>query len=321
MERVAFVEQFLLIEFWYPFVQRIVRILLILIGAGVGFQVTQFLIRRFFENSGNGRFSLGEKRSKTLSGLVASIFRYSFLFVAIVMILEEFRVDTTSVIASAGVLGLAIGIGAQSIVKDFISGFFIILEDQYAVGDYIISGSLEGTVEEISFRVTKLRDGSGVLHVLPNGSITRVSNFNRGCITSAVTVPVAYQADIRQMMEVLQQICREFKQERADMQAEPTIVGITDFQSGYMTVRILVQSVPMTQAEIEAALRYKIRTSLQEREIPPHWLAGGAEAAGEKTRAEQPGETAGPVAKIEPKSKLDDDNLPGEMKNVFSGDD
>ena len=314
-------EQFLLAEFWFPFVQRIVRILLILIGAGAGFQVTQFLIRRFFVNSGNGRFSLGEKRSKTLSGLVASIFRYAFLFVAIVMILEEFRVDTTSVIASAGVLGLAIGIGAQSIVKDFISGFFIILEDQYAVGDYIISGAAEGTVEEISFRVTKLRDGSGVLHVLPNGGISRVSNFNRGCITSAVLVPVAYEADIQRMMEVLRQICREFHQERTDLQTEPTIAGITEFQRGHMIVRILVQSTPMTQAEVEAALRYKIRISLQEKGVPPHWLAGGAEATGEKTRSEQPGEASGALARIEPKPKLDDENFPGEMKNVFSGDD
>jgi small conductance mechanosensitive channel len=314
-------EQFLLSEFWFPFVQRIVRILLILIGAGAGFQLTQFLIRRFFVNSGNGRFSLGEKRSKTLAGLVASIFRYAFLFVAIVMILEEFRIDTTSVIASAGVLGLAIGIGAQSIVKDFISGFFIILEDQYAVGDYIISGTAEGTVEEISFRVTKLRDGSGVLHVLPNGGISRVSNFNRGCITSAILVPVAYEADIQRMMEVLRQICREFHQERTDLQAEPTIVGITEFQRGYMTVRILVQSVPMNQTEVEAALRYKIRISLQEQAIPLHWLAGGPDLAGVKANQELSNEASGAVARIEPKPKLDDENLPGELKNIFSGDD
>lgn len=302
-------EQIWLAEFWLPLIHRVFRSLLILIGVGASFQLAQFLIRRFFKKSSDNRFAFGEKRSKTLSALVESILRYAFYFVAVVMILEEFHVDTTSVITSAGVIGLAIGIGAQSIVKDFIAGFFIILEDQYAVGEYIISGTLEGTVEEISFRVTKLRDGSGVLHVLPNGSINRVSNFHRGNITTAVSVPVTYQADIRQMMNVLQQICLEFKQEQPDLLKEPVIVGITEFLKGYMTIRILVQCVPMTQAKIEAALRYKLRVSLQEKGIPLEWLANGPEASTQLTRAVVTEELPGPLPRIETKVKLDEEKF------------
>ena len=310
-------EQYLLIEFWRPFIQKVVRITLILIGIGAGFHLIRLMIGRFFKKGGNGQSVLGEKRANTLSGLVESIIRYAFLFFAIVMILEELHVDTTSVITSAGVIGLAVGIGAQSIVKDFIAGFFIIWEDQYAVGDYITSGSLEGRVEEISFRVTKLRDGSGILHVLPNGSISRVSNFNRGIIMSTVSVPVTYQADIKQMMGLLQQVCRDFRQEYPGLSREPEIVGITEFLKGYMTIRILVQSTPLTQSTSEAALRYKIRVFLQESNIPLKWLAYGPEVENQPSHSVGLEESPGSVARYEPKAKLDDDNIPAEAKNLI----
>ena len=270
-------EQYFLLEYWLPIFGRLLRVGLILLGASIGFRVFRLLIRRFFFGRAADHFAFEEKRAKTLSGLLENICRYALYFVATVMVLQEFHVDTTSILASAGVIGLALGVGAQNIVKDFIAGFFIILEDQYAVGEYVVSGTVEGIVEDIGFRVTKLRDGNGVLHVLPNGGITRISNFNRGSVQTAVNVPISYQADVKQVMAALQEICDEFKQEHPELVGGPDILGIAEFQAGYMSIRVLAKCVPMTQSKVEAALRYKIRLAFQSREVPSQWLAVGPE--------------------------------------------
>ena len=265
-------EQYLTPAFWLQLVDRLIRIGLILAGAGIGFRIFRVLIRRFFFGHAAGRLAFEEKRARTLSGLLESICRYAVYFVATVMVLQEFHVDTTSIIASAGVIGLAIGVGAQSIVKDFIAGFFIIMEDQYSTGEYIVSGPVEGTVEELGFRVTKLRDVSGVLHVLPNGGITRVSNFNRGSVQAVVNLPVSYQADVKAVVEALQKSCEGFRQDHPELVDGPNLLGIVEFQAGYMLIRILMKCVPLTQAKMEAALRYRIRTDLQSSDLP---LQGG----------------------------------------------
>lgn len=266
-------ERYLTPDFWLQIAGIMTRVAVILIGGGIGFRIFRILIRRFFFGRAANHFTFEEKRAKTLSGLLESICRYALYFVATVMVLQEFHIDTTSIIASAGVIGLAIGVGAQSIVKDFMAGFFIILEDQYSTGEYIVSGANEGTVEEIGFRVTKLRDANGVLHVLPNGGITRVSNFNRGSIQTAVNIPVSYHADVKTVIAALQVSCERFKQEHPDLVDGPNILGIVEFQAGYMIIRILMKCVPLTQVKMEAALRYAIRMDFQARELPPAWTA------------------------------------------------
>lgn len=263
--------------FWWQQIDRAFRIVLILAGCGLSFRLFRLLIHRFFFTGPAGRLVFEEKRARTLSGLLESICRYALYFVATVMVLQEFHIDTTSIIASAGVIGLAIGVGAQGIVKDFMAGFFIILEDQYAAGEYIVSGQVEGTVEELGFRVTKLRDASGVLHVLPNGGITRVSNYNRGSIQAVVNLPVSYQADVRAVIASLQKSCDAFRQEHPELVDGPTILGIVEFQAGYMIIRILMKCVPLTQAKLEAALRLRIRADLQPGDLPPAGLAPDAD--------------------------------------------
>lgn len=261
-------EQYLTSAFWLQMVDHAIRIAVILVGGAICFRIFRLLIRRFFFGRAAGRLVFEEKRAKTLSGLLESICRYALYFVATVMILQEFHIDTTSIIASVGVIGLAIGVGAQSVVKDFMAGFFIIMEDQYAVGEYIISGPVEGTVEEMGFRVTKLRDANGVLHVLPNGGITRVSNFNRGSIQAAVNLPVSYSADVQTVIAALQKSCDAFRGEHPELVDGPNILGIVEFQAGYMMIRILMKCAFPLQAKMEAALRYRIRIDLQAEGLP-----------------------------------------------------
>lgn len=243
---------------------------LFLIVAGSVFALRAFGVvvdRLFMPQSGSKRFYLEEKRARTLSTLLKSIIQYTIYFITLVMILQEFNIDTTSIIAGAGVIGLAIGFGAQTLVKDVITGFFIILEDQYSVGDYIVSGDMAGTVEEIGFRITKLRDFNGVMHIIPNGAISKVTNYTRGNMQAVVNVPVAYEADTAKVLELLNQACDAVK-DLPQVTDSPQVRGIVDFRPGEMIMRITVKTLPLEQAGVETALRKEIKRLFDAAGIP-----------------------------------------------------
>jgi moderate conductance mechanosensitive channel len=218
---------------------KILKIVVVIIGAQLALHFSRVIIDRFFFSSAGQRtFYFEEKRANTLSGLLKNIIRYALYFMALVMILQEFRIDTTSIIAGAGVIGLALGVGAQSLIKDLITGFFIILEDQYAVGDYIVCGDMAGTVEDMGFRITKLRDANGVLHIIPNGAISRLSNYTRGYMQAVINVPVPYEADIGKVFTVLEEACAEIGEEMPEVLEGPKVLGVVDFRCGEVIVRL-----------------------------------------------------------------------------------
>jgi len=226
------------------------------------------LVDRFFTpEPGAKKFYLEEKRARTLSALLKTILRYTVYFIATVMLLQEFKIDTTSIIAGAGIIGLAVGVGAQSLVKDFITGFFIILEDQYAVGDYIVSGEMSGTVEEVGFRITKLRDANGVLHILPNSSISRVSNFTRGYMQAVINIPVAYEANLSKVFNLLEAAGQEVAA-MPEVLDGPKVIGVVDLRPGEVVVRVIAKTVPLEQTKVEAAFRHKIKLLFDKDQIP-----------------------------------------------------
>ncbi|MDF2875913.1 MAG: ykuT, partial [Sporomusa sp.] len=185
-----------------------------------------------------------------------------------VMMLQEFKIDTTSIVAGAGIIGLAVGVGAQSLIKDFITGFFIILEDQYGVGDYVVIGDMTGTVEELGFRVTKLRDGNGILHIVPNGSILKVSNYTRGHMQAVVNVPVPYEADIGEIFTILEAACISVGKSMPEVLAGPNVVGVVDLKLGEVVIRITAKTVPLEQVKVETTLRRLIKEKFTAAKIP-----------------------------------------------------
>lgn len=247
---------------------KAVRIVAILVIAALVRRFFSLVVDRFFMPQPGKTFYLGEKRARTLSALLKTILRYAIYFIATVMILQEFRIDTTSIIAGAGIIGLAIGVGAQSLVKDMITGFFIILEDQYAVGDYIVSETMAGTVEEVGFRITKLRDANGVLHIIPNGSIARVSNYTRGHMQAVINIPVAYDADITQVLSLLEQACADIGQSLDEVLEGPKVIGVVDLRPGDVIIRVVAQTVPLEQTKVETAFRRKVKLLFQAAGIP-----------------------------------------------------
>jgi len=251
------------------FGNKALRLVLILAGAVFACRFLGVVVERFFAtNNGVNKLYLEEKRAKTLSNLLKMILRYTVYFISTIMILQEFHIDTTSILAGAGIIGLAVGVGAQSIFKDIIAGFFIFLENQYAVGDYIVSGDMAGTVEDIAFRTTKLRDGSGVLHIIPNGMISRISNYSRGQMLAVINVSVANQADISEVLTLLEKAGREIRQEMPEVLADPTVVGIVDFRPGEIVLQVSAPTLSLEQQKVETAFRRKIKVLFDAAQIP-----------------------------------------------------
>ncbi len=243
------------------------RIVVILIAVWLACRFSGHVVEHFFLPQAGAKKFLEEKRARTLCALLKTILRYTFYFIGLMIILREFNIDTTSIIAGAGIIGLAVGVGAQSLVRDFLTGFFIIFEDQYAVGDYIASDNMAGTVEEISFRVTKLRDVNGVLHIIPNSAIVRVSNYTRGHMQAVINIPVAYEADIGKVLALLEEASRETAA-LPEVIDGPKVLGVVDFRPGEVVVRVVAKTLPLEQVKVETAFRHKVKTLFELAKIP-----------------------------------------------------
>lgn len=205
---------------------------------------------------------LEERKAKTLGALLKSVLRYGVDFLAFLTILAVFDVDTRPVLASAGVLGLAIGFGAQNLVRDVISGFFILFEDQFAVGDHVNLGNVEGIVEETGLRVTVVRDFGGQLHFVPNGSIDRVTNYSRGNMRALVDVSIAYEEDIDKAIAVIEEVNKKLAEELPAIKEGPQVLGVTELGESGVTIQVLARTEPLQQWAVARQLRKRIKEAL-----------------------------------------------------------
>ncbi|MGE5559930.1 MAG: mechanosensitive ion channel family protein [Chloroflexota bacterium] len=233
-----------------------------IVGAGwVAITLGRRLIIRTISSAANLRRD--ERRARTLAALLQSILRYAVDFLAVIAVFQAFDIPTASFLAGAGIVGLALGFGAQNLVRDMITGFFLIYEDQFAVGDYVTIGELSGTVEEMGLRVTKLRDFSGDMHIIPNGSIDRTTNHSRGAMRAMVDVGIAYEEDLDRALAVLADLCRDVANDHRDILVEgPSVLGVTDLGPSEVRIRITAMTKPMQQWTVERALRKRITQGL-----------------------------------------------------------
>ncbi|MCL5677060.1 MAG: mechanosensitive ion channel family protein [Firmicutes bacterium] len=259
----AYLQEYLLTpETWALWGGRLVKALFIVLLARLVLVYGGRLVERALTRASRGTLlAMDDRRSKTLAPLLRSLLRYVVDVVAGLSLLGIFLPSETlqPILASAGVVGLAIGFGAQNLVRDIISGFFILYEDQFAVGDYVRTGDHAGTVEDIGLRITRLRDFSGELHVIPNGKIEAVTNLSRGQMRAQVDVGVAYEEPLPHVLGVLREVAADVAREYAAVILEgPEVLGIVDFGPSQMTIRVLAQTRPMEQWAVERALRHKV---------------------------------------------------------------
>lgn len=247
------------------FLWSVVQIVLIFMCMYISVKVGSKIIDKTVKKQKKLKFALDDKKARTLGAVLNSILRYAVYFIGISAVLTKLLGTISLTLASIG--GVAIGFGAQSLVKDVINGFFILFEDQYSVGDYITLQGKSGIVESIELRITKLRDFSGDLHIIPNGQITNVTNHSRGNMRVLVEIDVAYEEDTYKAMEVLRDASNKFKEENANMVEGPNVVGVSALKDSGVTIKIVGKAKPMTQWECENQLRARLKKALDDADI------------------------------------------------------
>lgn len=198
-----------------------------------------------------------EARTKTLGSILRSINAVAVLVVTTLMILRALGIPLTPLVASAGVGGVALGFGAQSLVKDYLSGIFLILEDQFGVGDFVDLGEASGTIEEVGLRVTRLRDVNGQVWYVRNGEILRVGNLSQGWSTAAVVVPFAVSSDPADVLKILNKTMDEIYADEsfADVLLErPDVAGIDAVSGGTMSAKIFAKCAPNKHYGVQRAI-------------------------------------------------------------------
>ena len=218
------------------------------------------------------------QRARTIGSVLRSTASIVVGSIAFVLVLDALGVNLAPFIASAGIVGVAVGFGAQSLVKDFLSGLFMLLEDQYGVGDVVDVGPATGTVEAVGLRVTKLRDGEGTLWYVPNGSMVRVGNKTQGFSTAVVEVDVDYFVDLDEARTLLTEAARVVAADPvvgAYLQGEPTVTGAEKLAADAVGLRLAVRTAPAMQWEVSRHLRVAVRRLLEQAGVP---LAGQRDA-------------------------------------------
>jgi small-conductance mechanosensitive channel len=243
------------------------RIAIIVLGGLVGYRSLRVLSTRL-ERLLAGAAPTGEEaqRARTLTRVIHNAALVAIAIIAGLMILRELDMDITPLIAGAGVAGVALGLGAQTLIKDVIGGFLILLEDQFGVGDVIKVGDIAGGVEKMTLRATFLRDLEGTLHVIPNGEMRIVSNLTKDWSRSLVNVGVAYEEDIGRVVAALGKIGHDFYQDEefaSLLLEEPTVTGVEALGDWTVTVRIMVKTKPGKQWDVARELRRRIKESFE----------------------------------------------------------
>lgn len=213
------------------------------------------------------KHTISTGRASTLESLTKNILSYILMFVLAVTVLQTFGIDATAILAGAGIVGLAVGFGAQGLVSDIVTGFFLLLEKQLDVGDSITTSTFSGTVEQVGLRTTQLRSPDGTLHFIPNREIKILSNHSRGDMQALVDVIISNDNDIPYCLQILQDVCDTIRKESDVITDGPNVIGIQTFASTSLTIRIIAKTINNEQWGIERLLRQKIQETLEEKRI------------------------------------------------------
>ena len=249
------------------------RLLLIAAASILLVRLLSSLVDRILHLMANGSgatISEAEKRARTMASLLRTVGTAFIIVVAVLMALREIGLDITPLLAGAGVAGLAIGFGAQSLIKDVIAGFFILMEDQFRVGDVIQAAGVSGQVERMSLRTTIVRDLQGTVHFIPNGEIKVASNLTKEWSRAVLEVGIDYQEDLDRTLHVLAEVGRELAADASfgPMVLEPPqVLGVESLGESQVTLRLLLKTLPSKQWDVARELRRRIKNRFDREKI------------------------------------------------------
>jgi moderate conductance mechanosensitive channel len=261
-----------------------IRIIVILLIAWIAVRITRVLTGRLVKHLSGGVEKLASmrggvafvdtgpmpqarriQRAETIGAVLRSVVTIVIWSIALLTILEILGINLAPLIAGAGIAGVALGFGAQSLVRDFLSGMFMLMEDQFGVGDVVDTGVATGTVEGVSLRTTRLRDIDGVVWHIPNGTILRVGNKSQQWSRAVVDVPVAFEADTGVATDVIHGVAQGIWHEpdyASVILAEPSVLGVESLAPGRVVIRVVVRTQPQQQWRVERELRVRIKAAL-----------------------------------------------------------
>jgi small conductance mechanosensitive channel len=264
-------------------IQLALRILFVIVLALVARALARRVIDRVTGRVTLGKDASGERsrllggerrlqRATALGSVLGNAASVTIFAIALFIILGDMGLNLAPILASAGVLGIAIGFGAQNLVQDFLAGIFMLLEDQYGVGDVISIGDATGTVENVTLRVTRLRDVSGIVWHIRNGAIEQVGNESQGWARAVVDYPVPYEVDLAAIRSLLAEAAQALWDEpdwRVVLLDPPEVWGAQEISGKEVTMRIVAKTAPLRQWEVERELRARVKAALSAAGIHP----------------------------------------------------
>ncbi|KOY15250.1 mechanosensitive ion channel family protein [Paenibacillus xylanivorans] len=250
-------------DMWFNILFSSIRIIIIFIITRIVIKIVSRIIDRTMARKQEGKIRVNPRRFITVGELMKNATSITCNFIMILLLLSEINVKVGPLLASAGVLGLAIGFGAQGLVKDFITGFFIILEDQFAVGDVIQTGTYKGTVEVIGLRTTKLVSWQGEVHIIPNGSITSVTNFSMSNSLAVVDIPMKGDQILDESVHLVKRALVGIEERDLNIVKVPDVLGIQSMSTSEYVVRIVAECLPNSRASVERQIQGDVKKTLE----------------------------------------------------------
>lgn len=254
-------------EMWMNILSSGIRVIIIFILTRLVIRVVYKMIDQFLLRQEKSRIQVNSRRFVTVGELLKNVTSFVCNFVMILIILSEFNFKLGPLLAGAGVLGLAIGFGAQSLVKDVITGFFIIFEDQFAVGDVIKSGEYRGTVEMIGLRTSRVKGLNGETYIIPNGMITSVTNYSLSNSLAIVDLPVKNDQQVKDTITLIQSALTGIMDRRPEVQRTPDVLGIQSLNTSEYVVRIVAECNPNARENVERQIFTDIKQAIEARDM------------------------------------------------------
>jgi moderate conductance mechanosensitive channel len=253
-----------------------INMVVIVVGASIVIRAANLAIEHLQHRLGHRRAQSDlewQRRASTLGGILTSLVTVGVWFIAVMMVLRELTIDVLPILTGAGIAGLAIGFGAQNLVRDVISGFFIILEDQVRVGDLARINGVQGIVEEINLRTIVVRDGDGAVQVFPNGTVTALANLSKQFSYAVVDIRITYTESVDRAIDTMREVGNSMREdpEWAPLLLDPLeILGLESIGDGYATIRAKFRTRPLNQGRVANELRRRLMTTFASRGIRPY---------------------------------------------------
>ncbi|GAB6990960.1 mechanosensitive ion channel family protein [Paenibacillus pini] len=278
------------VDMWTDVLFSGIRIIAIFIITRIIIKVVSKIIDRSLTRQDHTRINMNPRRFVTVGELMKNVTSVTCNFVMVLIVLSEFHFNLGPLLAGAGVLGLAIGFGAQSLVKDVITGFFIILEDQFAVGDVIQTGTYKGTVEMIGLRTTRMITPTGEVHIIPNGMIASVTNYSLSNSLAIVDVPLKNERNLESTIELIKRALADIREHDVNMIAVPDVLGIQSLSTSEFVIRVVAECLPNTKSEVERQIQANVKKALEYDEMISQAEAETAAAVAVEDEEQEKGE-------------------------------